>query len=64
MWVLVIILLNILPGIDKTTVLEVYPTEDECWHVQEIVYREMAKAYPGEQDFTITCQYVPQEMYK
>lgn len=56
MWMLVIILLNTVPGIPTVTVLETYSTSQECHSERNRVGYEMAEAYPNERDFEIACR--------
>ena len=53
---LVIVLLNTVPGIPTVTLLETYPTSQECYSEQARIGDEMAKAYPDEHDFEIACR--------
>jgi hypothetical protein len=55
MWMLVIVLLDAVPGIPTVTVLQTYPTSQECRSERERIGDEMAKAYPDERDFEISC---------
>lgn len=57
MWMLVIILLNTVPGISTVTLLQTYPTSQECHSERDRIRDEMAKAYPNEHDFQITCRF-------
>jgi hypothetical protein len=59
MWLLVIILLNNVPGLDHITVLETYATAQECQIERNRVGYEMATAYPYDRDFVIACQLSP-----
>ncbi len=59
MWMLVIILLNTVPGISTVTLLQTYPTSQECHSERERVGDEMAEAYPYERDFVIACRLDP-----
>jgi hypothetical protein len=43
---LVIVLLDAVPGIPTVTVLQTYPTSQECRSERERIGDEMAKAYP------------------
>ena len=56
MWFLIIVLLNVVPGIDKVAVLNVYATSQECQIERNRLGYEMAEAYPYERDFVIACQ--------
>jgi hypothetical protein len=59
MWLLVIILLNIVPGLESITVLNTFATSEECQIERNRIGFEMAKAYPNERDFVIACQLNP-----
>jgi hypothetical protein len=56
MWILVIVLLNNVPGLDKIMVLNTFTTSDECQIERNRVGFEMAAAYPYDRDFVIACQ--------
>jgi hypothetical protein len=56
MWILVIVLLNSVPGLDKIMKLETYATYQECQTERNRIGYEMAAAYPYERDFVIACQ--------
>ena len=56
MWLLVMILLNDVQGLDKVVVLNTYATSQECQIERNRVGYEMAKAYPQDRDFVIACQ--------
>ena len=57
MWLLIMIVLNDVPGLDKIMVLNTYTTSQECQIERNRVGYEMAEAYPYERDFVIACQY-------
>lgn len=59
MWMLVIVLLNTVPGISPVTLLQTYPTSQECHSERARIGDEMAKAYPDERDFEIACRFNP-----
>jgi hypothetical protein len=59
MWMLIIVLLNTVPGINGITVLQTYATSQECQIERNRVGYEMAAAYPYERDFMIACQLNP-----
>ncbi|MFO0700658.1 MAG: hypothetical protein U0236_15650 [Nitrospira sp.] len=61
MWMLVIILLNTVPGTSTVTVLQTYATAQECQSERNRVGYEMAEAYPYEYDFVIACQFNPRQ---
>lgn len=56
MWFLIIVLLNTVPGLDKITVLQTYPTYQECQIERNRIGYEMAAAYPYDRDFVIACR--------
>ena len=57
MWLLVIVLLNTVPGLDKIMKLETFATSEECQIERNRIGYEMAAAYPYERDFVIACQF-------
>jgi len=59
MWLLVIVLLNNVPGLDKMIKLAAYATSEECQIERSRVGFEMAAAYPYDRDFVIACQLSP-----
>ena len=59
MWLLVIVLLNIVPGLERVTVLNTFATSEECQIERNRIGFEMAKAYPDERDFFIACRLNP-----
>ncbi len=59
MWMLVIVLLNTVPGIGAVTLLQTYPTSQECHSERDRIGDEMAKTYPDEHDFEIACRFNP-----
>ena len=59
MWLLIIVLLNIVPGLEKITVLNTFATAEECQIERNRIGFEMAAAYPYERDFVIACQLNP-----
>jgi hypothetical protein len=56
MWLLIMILLNDVQGLNKIMVLNTYTTAQECQIERNRVGYEMAEAYPYERDFVIACQ--------
>ena len=56
MWLLIMILLNDVPGFDKIMVLNTFTTSQECQTERNRIGCEMAAAYPYERDFVIACQ--------
>jgi len=60
MWLLVIVLLNNVPGLDKMIKLKTYATSEECQIERNRIGYEMAAAYPYDRDFVIACQLSPQ----
>ena len=59
MWLLIIVLLNIVPGLDKVMVLNTFATSEECQIERNRIGFEMAAAYPYDRDFVIACQLNP-----
>lgn len=59
MWLLVIVLLNIVPGLEKVTVLNTFATSEECQIERNRIGFEMAAAYPHERDFVVDCKLNP-----
>ena len=59
MWLLIMVLLNIVPGLDKITVLNTFATSEECQIERNRIGFEMAAAYPHDRDFVIACQLNP-----
>lgn len=59
MWILVIVLLNGVPGLDTIMKLETYATAQECQSERNRIGYEMAEAYPYDRDFVIACQLSP-----
>jgi hypothetical protein len=59
MWILVIVLLSSMPGLDKIMRLETYVTAQECQTERNRIGFEMAAAYPYDRDFVIACQLSP-----
>ena len=56
MWILVIVLLNGVPGLDKIMKLETYASYQECQIERNRIGFEMAAAYPYDRDFVIACR--------
>ena len=59
MWLLMIVLLNVVPGLEKNMVLNTFATSEECQIERNRIGFEMAAAYPYERDFVIACQLRP-----
>jgi len=59
MWILVIVLLSNVPGLDHVMKLETYATPEECQIERNRIGYEMAAAYPYDRDFVIACQLSP-----
>ena len=57
MWLLLIILLTPLPGIDGVTVLNTFATYEECQPERDRIGFEMAESYPHENNFRIVCEF-------
>jgi hypothetical protein len=56
MWLLVIVLLNFVPGLEKVTVLKTFATLEECQIERNRIGFDMAESYPQEHDFNVVCQ--------
>jgi hypothetical protein len=50
------VLLNVVPGLDKSTVLNTFSTVEECQIERDRIGFAMAEAYPYDRDFVIVCQ--------
>jgi len=61
MWLLIMVLLNTVPGFDKVMVLNTFATSEECQIERNRIGFEMAAAYPYERDFVIACQLNPKQ---
>lgn len=61
MWLLLIVLLNVVPGFAQNTLLNTYTTAEECERERNRVGYDMAEAYPYERDFVIVCQVNPKQ---
>ena len=59
MWLLIMILLNTVPGLEKITVLNTFASSEECQSERNRIGFEMAAAYPYERDFAIECKLNP-----
>ena len=58
MWLLLIIMLTVVPGIEQVTVLKTFDSYDTCKPERDRIGFEMAEAYPGENDFVIVCKFL------
>lgn len=56
MWLLVIVLLNAVSGLDHVTVLNTFATPEKCQLERNRIGFEMAEAYPWSMDFRVECQ--------
>ncbi len=61
MWLLIMVLLNTMPGLEKITVLNTFATSEECQTERSRIGFEMAAAYPYERDFVIACRLNPKQ---
>ncbi|MGQ0695517.1 MAG: hypothetical protein ACT4OL_08080 [Nitrospiraceae bacterium] len=59
MWLLIMVLLNIGPGLNQITVLKTFATSEECQIERNRIGFAMAEAYPYERDFVIACKLNP-----
>lgn len=55
-WLLFLVLLSPVPGIETNTKLNEFDSESVCHDEQERIGKEMAIAYPGDTSFRIECQ--------
>lgn len=55
-WVLLMVLLNPVPGLESATILNEFATQEECQVERNRVGFEMAETYPNEADFRIECR--------
>ena len=62
MWLLIMILLNTVPGLEKIMVLNTFATPEECQSERNRIGFEMAAAYPYERDFVIACRLNPKQI--
>ena len=62
MWLLIMILLNTVPGLEKITVLNTFTTSEECQSERNRIGFELAAAYPYERDFVIACRLNPKQI--
>jgi hypothetical protein len=62
MWLLIMILLNTVPGLEKITLLNTFTTSEECQSERNRIGFEMAAAYPYERDFVIACRLNPKQI--
>ena len=58
-WLLIMVLLNTVPGLEKIMVLNTFATSEECQSERNRIGFEMAEAYPYERDFVIACRLHP-----
>jgi len=58
---LVIILLNAVPGLSQVIVLQTFTISQECQSERNRVGHEMAEAFPDERDFEIACHLNPRQ---
>lgn len=62
MWLLIMILLNTVPRLEKITVLNTLTTSEECQSERNRIGFEMAAAYPYERDIVIACRLNPKQI--
>lgn len=62
MWLLIMILLHTVPGLEKITVLNTFTTSEECQSERNRIGFELAAAYPYERDFVIACRLNPKQI--
>lgn len=56
MWLLLIVLLNMVPGLERSTVLNTFGTSEECQIERNRIGFDMAAAYPLDHTFDIVCR--------
>lgn len=56
MWLLVLVLIPVMQGIDRMTVLETLPTQEACIELRSIVIEGMAQAYHDDHTYSIECR--------
>jgi hypothetical protein len=56
MWLLVIVLLNFVPGLEKVTVIQTFESQQDCLIERDRIGFDMAASYPDEHTFDIVCQ--------
>ena len=61
MWLLLIVLLDVLPGMPTKAVLNTFATSEACQRERDRIGYEMAEAYPYERDFLIVCEANPKQ---
>jgi hypothetical protein len=61
MWVVLMILLNTVPGLERTYVLNTFDTQEECQSERNRIGFDMAASHPYERDFIIVCQLNPRK---
>jgi len=54
-WLLLMVLVNAVPGLESSTKLNEFSTPEECQQEQERIGKDMADAYPGDTSFRIDC---------
>ncbi len=58
MWLLVLVLIPIITGVDRVTLLETLPTQEACIELRAVVIEGMIQAYPNERvTYSIECRY-------
>jgi hypothetical protein len=63
MWLLLIVLLNVVPGFAPITPLKTYATAEQCLSERNRIGFEMAAAYPHERNFVIVCRLGPKHSF-
>ncbi len=56
MWLLVLVLIPAVLGVDRVTILETLPTQEACIELRSIVIEGMAQAYPDDHSYSIECR--------
>lgn len=58
MWLLVLVLIPTITGVDRVTLLETLPTQEACIELRSAVIEGMIQAYPNDRvSYSIECRY-------
>lgn len=61
MWVLVLVLLVPVHGVNHVTVLNTFSTAEECASERDRIDADMTASYPNDHDFVITCHHLTED---
>jgi hypothetical protein len=59
MWLLIMVLLNVVPELERVTILNTFATTEECQTKRNCIGFAIAEAHPYERDFAIACRLNP-----